>query len=192
MQSLAEDFRAEVDALAGLIEGFEPGDYDRQGDFKQWTANEILRHLHFWNRAAWMQIEDEAGLDAVLEKIMTQIGPEGMRPIEKAELDGLSGRALFETWRDFAIEIADVFAAVDPKQRLKWAGPDMSARSSLTARQMEHWAHGQALFDLFGADRPESDRLRNIAHLGVSTFGWSFMVRGKPVPETHSAGLSQY
>jgi uncharacterized protein (TIGR03084 family) len=38
------------------------------------------------------------------------------------------------------------------------------------------------LFDLLGAERSESDRLRNIAIMGVNTFGWSFANRGLPVP----------
>jgi uncharacterized protein (TIGR03084 family) len=79
--------------------------------------------------------------------------------------------------------LADAYAKADPKQRVKWAGPDMSALSSITARQMETWAHGQAVFDLLGIDRPESDRIRNIAHLGVGTFGWTFINRQQAVPE---------
>ena len=79
--------------------------------------------------------------------------------------------------------MADAYAMADPKQRVKWAGPDMSALSSITARQMETWAHGQAVFDLLGLDRAEADRIRNIAHLGVSTFAWTFVNRKETVPE---------
>ena len=35
---------------------------------------------------------------------------------------------------------------------------------------METWAHGQALFDLAGKARPESDRISNIVYLGVNAF----------------------
>jgi uncharacterized protein (TIGR03084 family) len=59
----------------------------------------------------------------------------------------------------------------------------MSARSSITARQMETWAHGQAIADELGIVRTEDDRIRNIVVLGVNTFGWSFTVRGMDVPE---------
>ena len=52
----------------------------------------------------------------------------------------------------------------------------MSVRSSVTARQMEAWAHGQAVFDQLGQERMENDRIRNIVILGVNTFGWSFKV----------------
>jgi len=59
----------------------------------------------------------------------------------------------------------------------------MSALSSITARQMETWAHGQEVFDVLGAERVDTDRIRNIAHLGVSTFGWTFINRGMVVPD---------
>jgi uncharacterized protein (TIGR03084 family) len=48
---------------------------------------------------------------------------------------------------------------------------------------MECWAHGQAVFDLLGVERSESDRLRNIAIMGINTFAWSFVNRGLPIPE---------
>ena len=37
------------------------------------------------------------------------------------------------------LEMTDRFAAADPKQRVQWFGPDMSVRSSITARLMETW-----------------------------------------------------
>ena len=106
---------------------------------------------------------------------------EGMRVLE-SQLVQASGAALLALWRDFALDMAERWQALDPRQRVEWAGPSMSARSSITARQMETWAHGQALFDLQGRDRPESARLLNIVVLGVNTFGWSHSVRGQAVP----------
>jgi uncharacterized protein (TIGR03084 family) len=58
----------------------------------------------------------------------------------------------------------------------------MSVRSCISARQMETWAHGQAAFDLLGRVRVEHDRIRNIAIMGVNTFGWTFVNRGRVVP----------
>ena len=75
------------------------------------------------------------------------------------------------------------YQQADPSDRVAWVGPSMSARSSITARQMETWAHGQAIADELGIERSEDDRIRNIVVLGVNTFGWSFKVRGMEVPE---------
>ena len=43
--------------------------------------------------------------------------------------------------------LLDGFASVDPSRRLPWYGPDMSPASSVTARLMETWAHGQDVCD---------------------------------------------
>jgi uncharacterized protein (TIGR03084 family) len=63
----------------------------------------------------------------------------------------------------------------------------MSVRSAITARLMETWAHGQAIYDRLGVVRRNTDRIRNIAVLGVNTYDWSFRVHGQrpPQPKPH-------
>ena len=58
----------------------------------------------------------------------------------------------------------------------------MGVRMFTTARQMETWAHGQEIYDVMGKDRVFHDRLKNIAVIGVKTFGWTFTNRKLPVP----------
>ncbi len=50
------------------------------------------------------------------------------------------------------------------------------------ARFMEVWAHGQDVYDLMRVPREHTDRIKNIAVLGVKTFGWTFVNRGLEVP----------
>ena len=59
----------------------------------------------------------------------------------------------------------------------------MSARSKITARHMETWAHGQEVFDSLGQDRQEKDRIKNIVHMGVIAYGWTFVNRKLEIPE---------
>ena len=58
----------------------------------------------------------------------------------------------------------------------------MGAKSFLTARLMEVWAHGQDIVDTVGARRAPTDRLRHIAQLGFITRGWTYINRGLDVP----------
>ncbi len=81
-------------------------------------------------------------------------------------------------------EYLRVFAAMDAGTTLPWYGPPMSAASSVTARLMETWAHGQDVVDAVGAIREPTSRLRNVAHLGVATYGWSHRVHGQEPPTT--------
>ena len=183
MISQAEDFRAESTSLFDLLSQIDQQDYAQPTLFKNWTTNQVLRHLHTWNWAAGASLTDPQAFADHLANLQSQSeAGKTMGDVEHAFCEGAEGRALLNLWHTTFHRCADLFEGADPKQRVKWAGPDMSARSSITARQMETWAHGQAVFDRFGVDRVDSDRIRNIAHLGVNTFGWTFATRGRDAP----------
>jgi uncharacterized protein (TIGR03084 family) len=59
----------------------------------------------------------------------------------------------------------------------------MAVASSITARIMETWAHGQDIADALGVTRMPTTRLRHVCDLGVRTRGFAFAVRGEPAPE---------
>ena len=177
------DFLAESDALHALLERLPDADFDRPTRFKQWTINHVLAHLHLGNWAALETVINEPGYLAFRAERKATVPPMPMREFEKRWAGGLQGRALLAAWRELYPQVARTFQATDPKRRLKWAGPDMSARSSISARLMETWAHGQAVYDLLGVERQDGDRIRNIVVLGINTFGWTFTVHEQPVPE---------
>lgn len=179
----AADFVDESESLAAVLSGLAPNDWGRSTQFKGWTIDDILVHLHFWNRAADLALTDPDGFATKLNEIPEPgIGP-GLRAYEQADIVE-RGPDLLAAWRVLYRDMGERWAVLDPKRRVKWAGPDMSVRSSMTARQMETWAHGQAIFDLLGIKRVEHDRIRNVVVLGVNAFGWSFKVHGRDVPET--------
>lgn len=188
------DFRDESEALYQLLLPLSDADFQRKTQFKNWTGNEIITHLHMWNWAADCALHDEAAFTTFVTKVHQESAGVGLRPFENRWIGALRGRALLETWRKLYLEVAERFSKADPKRRVKWAGPDMSVRSSITARLMETWAHGQALYDLEGVVRKDSDRIKNIAVLGVNTFGWTFATRKQtppsPVPHVRLTGPS--
>ena len=63
-------------------------------------------------------------------------------------------------------------------ETLKWW------REERRALLVETWAHGQDIVDALGIRRKPTERLRHIAHLGVSTLGWSYSNRKMQVPVT--------
>jgi uncharacterized protein (TIGR03084 family) len=182
MLQQADDFLAECDALAEVLETLTPADWTRPTLFKDWTANDVMVHLHFWNKAADLSANDEDAFMRFYTAMAADVKTQGRRAAEGNEVPE-RGPELLALWRDHAHNMAARWRPLDPKKRVKWAGPDMSVRSSITARQMETWAHGLAIFDVMGAERSESDRLRNIVVLGVNTYGWTFMVRDLTPPE---------
>ncbi len=180
----ANDFQDESDALFGLISELDEQELGRETLFKGWTINDIVIHLHFGNKLADLTLSSEEQYQ-VFRGDYQRMRDGGTTTADATRqlLDGLTGTALREAWHERYLETAQHYATADPKARVKWVGPDMSVLSCITARLMETWAHGQAVYDLLGVERVDQDRIRNIVVLGVNTFGWTFVNRGEDVPE---------
>ncbi len=177
------DFRDESEALYQLLKPLKDADFERPTQFKGWTINNVLGHLHMWNWAADLSLKSRDDFGKFLARAFE--GFSKGRPISEFEgqwLGGVKNHPLLEQWRDFFLDMCGRFCEADPKGRVAWAGPDMSVRSSITARLMETWAHGQEVYDLLGVERVNTDRIKNIVTLGVNTFGWTFTNRGLDVP----------
>ena len=176
------DFRDESEALHALLDPLKDEDFARPTRFKQWTIDEILTHLHLWNWAAEQSLVDEPALVRLVDDFISNSKTTTLRAWEKKQVGPLRGKTLLAAWREQYLKVSERFEGVDPRRRTKWFGPELSARSNITARQMETWAHGQAIFDLLGMERTDTDRIRNIAVLGVNTFGWSFALNKQALP----------
>lgn len=180
------DLRAEADEFDRLLAGLADDDWQRATLFKGWTVDDIVQHLHMGDRMGLASATGEAAFSALFADIRARRSS-GLSRLDETRqrLAGLTGGALRERWRATLNELCDALAAKPADARLKWAGPDMGVRMFTTARQMEIWSHAQAIYDVMGTKRPApSARLRNIAEIGVRTFGWTYRVRDLPVPAT--------
>ncbi|MBZ0129831.1 MAG: TIGR03084 family protein [Rhodobacteraceae bacterium] len=180
----ARDFRDEADTLAAVLQPLSDADFNQRTLFKNWTINDVIGHLHMFDHAALLTLQSREAFNGFFGRIARDL-QQGRTLLQSQIpwLDGLHGRALFAAWHETAGKVADAYARADPKQRVAWGGPDMSVLSCITARQMETWAHGQEVFDALGQMRQDTDRIRNICHLGASTYGWTFANRKLDVPE---------
>jgi uncharacterized protein (TIGR03084 family) len=183
MLQQAIDFRDECDALFTLLSALEETNWAKKTQFKEWTINDIIAHLHFGDYAADLSLQGDVAFKDFVRQI-AEANKQGLKHLEFVHvwLGQTKNRDLLARWRKFSLAMAERFAAADPKQRVLWFGPDMSVRSSITARLMETWAHAQAIYDLLGETRHNSDRLKNIVVIGLNTFGWTFTNRGLPIP----------
>lgn len=184
MQQIVRDLREEGDALYELLKTLDESDWERPTPFKSWTVRDVVEHLHFSDRLAVTSLKsDEEFLKtaAVMGRAITEEGL-NLKDCARREIGSLEPSALLQLWRDYFKEMCDLLAAANPKTRLKWFGPDMGVRMFATARQMETWAHGQEVYDLLRVPREYTDRIKNIAVIGIKTFGWTFVNRGLEIP----------
>jgi uncharacterized protein (TIGR03084 family) len=181
MGVLTADLAAESAELYEVLSMLAEPDWGRDTPAAGWSIRDQVAHLAYFDETAVLSATEPDRFRAETEAIMA----EGMDfPDRIAErYRELSGAEAFAWLQRARRAYLDTFAALAPGTRLPWYGPPMSAASSVTARLMETWAHGQDVFDALGLTRRPTARLRHVAHLGVRTLGWSFRLRGLEVPE---------
>jgi uncharacterized protein (TIGR03084 family) len=177
------DLRAEADELHAFLQTLEETDWERPTGFMQWTPWDVVAHLHFFDRVSMLALKSEDAFAAKRDEFIQNF-VEGLTSAEIArrEFGDLSPAELLGRWQGTCHEMADALGASEPKRRLPWFGPEMGVRMFTTARYMETWAHGQEVYDLKRVRRTHTNRIKNIAVIGMKTFGWTFVNRGLEVP----------
>ncbi len=181
MRGLLADLTAETRVLEAMLAPLDEAGWDRPTPAPRWAIRDQVSHLAYFDEAAVAAATDPARFRADAADLMTQGA--GFPDEIARRYRRMPPPELLRWFRAARTGFVSVFTNLDAKARLPWYGPDMSAASSVTARLMETWAHGQDVADALGVRRPPAARLRHIAHLGVSTFGFAFALNRRPVPQ---------
>ncbi|MCP4245244.1 MAG: TIGR03084 family protein [bacterium] len=172
-----------MDELCAFLEVLKPEDWNRETGFMQWTPWDVIGHLHYFDLVSLVALEGEEVFQQERRALFSAIGAgRTNRELARERFGDLDAMGLREKWRDTAHSLAEALGQSDPKRRLPWFGPDMGVQMFTTARYMETWAHGQEIYDLAGAKRNDTDRIENIATIGMKTFGWTFVNRKLEIP----------
>lgn len=177
MHDICRDLAAEHAALDAVVAKAPEEDWHRPTPAAGWDVQATIGHIGYFDEAARLAVVDEAEFERRKKLLMSgELAPE-------SEYGSMSGRETLLWWRANRSALIAALEKLDPKARLPWYGPPMSALSFATARLMEAWSHGHDVADAMGATMEPTDRLRHVAHIGVTTRGWSYMNRGRAVPE---------
>lgn len=145
-----------------------------------WDVAHQVAHLAWTDSASLLAVTDP---DAFTALVAAAAGdPTGF--VDRAADDGAAQPRdeLLAAWRSGRTELAAALREVADGVKLPWFGPPMTAASMATARIMETWAHGQDVVDALTQAREPTARLRHVAHLGVRTHAFAFLVNGLPIP----------
>jgi uncharacterized protein (TIGR03084 family) len=178
MRSICDDLAAEHRNLDDIVGALSAAQWLTETPSPGWSVRDQISHLWFFDQRAVMALTDADAFAADVQWLVANGGTDASivpgRSIEPA--------ALLQHWREDRHRLIDVASTIDPATRVPWYGPAMAARSFVTARLMETWAHGQDVADAVGAVRRPSARLRHVAHLGVRARPFSYAVHGLPMP----------
>jgi uncharacterized protein (TIGR03084 family) len=178
MNDLADDLAAETVVLRELVAGLDEQGWRRATPAPGWSIADQISHLAHFDEAAIQSATSPQEFQAELARLDESVSPDSI-----AERYRTVPPATLLDWFDTSrAELLATFRKLNPSVRVPWFGMYMSAASSLTARLMETWAHGQDVADALGTRREPTDRLRHVAHLGVAARPFSFAAHGRPIP----------
>lgn len=177
MESICDDLAAEQGVIDALVSPLEEKSWRTPTPAEGWDVRDQIAHLAFFDESAALAAGDPDGFAERVSEVARK-GPDGFTESWLAFGRKISGEEVLEWWRNARAQMLEALQPLDPKSRLPWFGPPMSALSFATARLMETWSHGQDVVDALGADRQPTERLRHIAHLGVLARGYSYSVNG--------------
>jgi uncharacterized protein (TIGR03084 family) len=178
MTSLCDDLAAENAVLDALVAGLDEAGWDQSTPAEGWSVRDHIAHLAYSDVAAYLAAVDSEAFARDVAAVPRGERQQRQRVIGRA----MSGAHLLHSWRLSRAATVDALRRLEPRTRLPWFGPPMSAASSATARLQEAWAHGQDVADTLGVARDATERLRHVAHLGVITRAFSFTNQGQPAP----------
>ena len=139
--------------------------------------------MTYFDGTATIAILDPEAFKAHVADLFSSAGTRDVDDLTLGTFRALTTSAQLEKWRENRRLLERAAATLRDSDRVAWYGPSMGAKSFLTARLMEVWAHGTDIVDALGAVRPATDRIRHIAQLGFITRKWSYSVRGEVAPE---------
>jgi len=186
MTTLAEllvDLDAEYDdlrAAVGELADDAPA-WDLPTPADGWAVRDQISHLAYFDDAGRLAMVDPEAFARSVDEVLASTGDP--MEVHLARGRAMGGVELLEWWGTAHRTMVAAFATADPAARVPWYGPPMGVLSFISARLMETWAHGQDVYDALGIAREPSERLRHIAHLGVRARPFSYIVRGRDVPD---------
>ena len=179
---LLDDLQAEHDDLVAAMAGISEADWDVPTPAPGWSTRDQISHLAFFDGVTVTALTDPDAFATLRDEIMQDLT--GYVEAVGQRGKGKSGAEMLDWLATERTSLVKALRDVDPSTKVPWFGPSMAAASKATARLMETWAHGQDIVDGLGLDRPVTDRIEHVCHIGVRAFPNSYRANGREVPDT--------
>jgi len=170
--AVVRDLAEEQRALERVLDRLRPEDLERATHAEGWAVRDQVAHLAHFDEAAALALRDAEAFREHFRR------PGNSEAEYLARARRLPAAELLAWWRKASTGLIAATEGVDPSARIPWAGPPMSGVSFVTARLMETWSHGLDVVDVVGIERPDTDRLKHVAFLGVRARPFSYTNRG--------------
>lgn len=174
MDAICDDLAGEHDALDAVVADLTEEQWSLPTPAAGWAIRDQISHLWFFDQRAALALRDPEAFAADMAWLMASGGTsESVAPGRE-----MSGAGLLAAWRHDRADLLALARTIDPAARVPWYGPAMAARSFITARLMETWAHGQDVADALNVTLEATARLKHVAHIGVRARPFSYIING--------------
>jgi uncharacterized protein (TIGR03084 family) len=172
LDQVLADLAAESAALEAMVVDLDEPGWRTPTPAAGWDVATQVAHLAWTDEVAVAAATDKAAWDAfVLEAIAD---PVGYIDAEALAAGAVEPTGLLDRWQRARVALEQALREYPAGQKMPWFGPPMSPTSMATARFMETWAHALDVADALGRTPERTDRVRQVAHLGVRTRNFAF------------------
>ena len=183
METICADLHAEQAELVAVLAGLDAAAWDTPTPATGWAVRDQISHLAYFDGKAVLA---HAEPEVFAADVAALLAAGDLLALEREHLArgrAMMGDELVAWWVEANAELRAAYAPLDPATWVLWYGPPMGARSKITARIMETWAHGQDVRDALGVTEIPTGRLRHVCHLGVRARPFAYQANELPIPD---------
>lgn len=177
---LKRDFADERADLLGYLNALTTDDWLHPTLCEPWTIRDQVIHLGWFDHVATLAVENPSVFAVHRSQGLANPAAYEAEYLHRFSIE--PGPSLVRWWTDAGEALAAALTLCDESLRVPWFDPEMSIRSMVSGRLMEHWAHGQDIVDALNLNRDPTDRLRHVAMVAVRARPYAYVVRGLTPP----------
>ncbi len=180
MKDIINDLIAEQVTVDELVNKLTEEQWHMDIPVEMWNIKDAILHIAFFDYAANKLMT--GGADELLA-----ISPESGEDkyVRATAFHHLTGAEALSWWREERTRMTSTFYSKNPKDRIPWApGLPMSAKSLVSARLMELWAHSVDIYDALGIEPVVEDRIASTLFLSWQARPNAYRINNFEMPET--------
>ena len=178
-RAVLDDFEAEQRDLEALLRDLAGTEWSRPTPAVGWDVRDQVSHLADTEDVAYDTVtggprtfNDDVRRYATGEAF-TESGCDRGRAMKPGDV--------LAWWSDSSARVRAALADADRSARVPW-GLGMGWKAFVTARLMEHWAHGLDIRAAVGRPGVDTDRLRHVAWIGYNALPYAFQLAAVEAP----------
>ena len=149
------DLVAEQDVLDAVVAQLSDDQWALPTPSPRWSVADQIGHLTYFDNNAALAITDAEAFKLTVADLLdaSARGDDATDDFTFGPVRRTSPSEILGMWREGRAALSAAAASLTNGTRIEWYGPSMGAKSFLTARLMEVWAHGKDVCDTVSAHR---------------------------------------